>query len=368
MRILFLNWRDITNPEAGGAEVFIHEIGKRLSLKGHGVVLLCSSYKGCKKMDRLEGVEIVRKGGKYTVNFFANIYILKNRRNFDVIVDSERIPFLSPIFFKPVVCLVHQVHFKIFDVELKPVLRSIVKMVEYFILKTFYKNCEFIAVSESTKKMLHKKFGINPNKIHIVYNGVNLVCNETVKWKNPPTILYFGRIRQYKKIEDIIRAFYIVKKRINDCRLIIAGKLVDKRYWKNLKKLAEKLKVNVKFVPNVSESKKMQIFSESWIYAITSVEEGWGISVVEANSCGIPAVGYDVPGLKDSIRHGYNGLLVEFGNVEALAQTLIRLLIDEKLRKNLSENALAWAKMYSWDVSTQKFLEVLEKVWSFNRK
>ena len=195
-----------------------------------------------------------------------------------------------------------------------------------------------------------------------------MVCNESVKWENPPTILYFGRIRQYKKIEDIIRAFYIVKKRINDCRLIIAGKLVDKRYWKNLKKLAEKLKVNVKFVPNVSESKKMQIFSESWIYAITSVEEGWGISVVEANSCGIPAVGYDVPGLKDSIRHGYNGLLVEFGNVEALAQTLIRLLIDEKLRKNLSENALAWAKMYSWDVSTQKFLEVLEKVWSFNRK
>ena len=72
--------------------------------------------------------------------------------------------------------------------------------------------------------------------------------------------------------------------------------------------------------------------------------------------------------MRDSIRHGYNGLLVEFGNVEALAQTLIRLLIDEKLRKNLSENALAWAKMYSWGVSTQKFLEVLEKVCGFNRK
>jgi len=112
----------------------------------------------------------------------------------------------------------------------------------------------------------------------------------------------------------------------------------------------------------VSEKEKFELLRKSWVYVICSEKEGFGISVIEANALGTPAVGYRVSGLVDSIKDGYNGLLVEDGNIEELAKVLVNLLKDDDLRKRLSENAIEWAKQFSWDKSAEEFERVLEKV------
>ena len=74
MRILWYNWKDISNPAAGGAEVLTHEIAKRLVKNGYNITLFCASYPKCKQEEDIDGVRIIRNGGRYSVYFKAKKY------------------------------------------------------------------------------------------------------------------------------------------------------------------------------------------------------------------------------------------------------------------------------------------------------
>jgi glycosyltransferase involved in cell wall biosynthesis len=95
---------------------------------------------------------------------------------------------------------------------------------------------------------------------------------------------------------------------------------------------------------------------------VPSVREGWGISIIEANSVGTPAVGYAVPGLVDSIVDGVTGILVPPRKVEALADAAKRVLIDSYSARTFSEKAIDWSKKFSWDDAAEKFYDVLNLV------
>jgi glycosyltransferase involved in cell wall biosynthesis len=88
--------------------------------------------------------------------------------------------------------------------------------------------------------------------------------------------------------------------------------------------------------------------------------EGFGLVVIEANARGTPAVAYDVPGLSTSIRNGETGLLVENGNVSALAEAIISIIKTPELRSRLTENALNYSKQFSWDNAAKVFFDIIE--------
>ena len=75
-----------------------------------------------------------------------------------------------------------------------------------------------------------------------------------------------------------------------------------------------------------------------------------------------PCVAYDVAGLRDSVRDGETGVLVPSGDVKALANAIIEVLVDGGLRERLSRNALEWAGRFSWDKTAEEFLKVVEGV------
>ncbi|MGC9203336.1 MAG: glycosyltransferase family 4 protein, partial [Thermoproteota archaeon] len=129
---------------------------------------------------------------------------------------------------------------------------------------------------------------------------------------------------------------------------------------KNLEKIAFD---GVKFFGKVSEDDKIELLSKAWVMVNPSVREGWGLNVIEANACGTPCIAYEVPGLRDSIRNEETGLLVkEDGDIEKLAEAMIRILKDEELRMVLSENALEYSKNFSWDKTAEEFLKVVKGV------
>ena len=129
--------------------------------------------------------------------------------------------------------------------------------------------------------------------------------------------------------------------------------------------MREKLKAQnpegVKFWGYLAGEKKNDLVKKAWVIAVPGVREGWGQVVTDANALGTPAVGYNIPGLRDSIKNGYNGLLVN-PDPQALAEGLIALLKDARLREKLSRNAVEWAKQFSWDKSAEEFERVLEQV------
>jgi glycosyltransferase involved in cell wall biosynthesis len=88
------------------------------------------------------------------------------------------------------------------------------------------------------------------------------------------------------------------------------------------------------------------------------IREGWGLNIIEANALGVPSVAYSVLGLKDSVRDHSTGLLVKNGDVQAMADGLITLLADEKLRTRFSKNALKYSLNFFWDITAYEFLRI----------
>src|SRR2546428_860014 len=117
---------------------------------------------------------------------------------------------------------------------------------------------------------------------------------------------------------------------------------------------------NVKFLGRISENSKFKLYGDIRVAISPSHREGFGISVIEANSVGTPVVGWDVPGSRDSIVDGTTGLLAPFPNDIAFADRILTLLTDDHAWRHLSENAWKWARDHSWENAAKDFEKVVE--------
>jgi glycosyltransferase involved in cell wall biosynthesis len=371
MKILIFNWRDITNPQAGGAERYIHEIGRRLAKK-HETTLWCGKYPGCKKVEEIDGIKIIRNGGGIKVGFFdPTIYVLAGldylsklkAEKFDLVIDSvSGLPFFTPLFAKgPKIGILHHLHRGIFFREVSfPA--ALISYLGERTIPMLYRGVHFVTVSESSRQELID-LGLSPSKIAIIHNGVDSsLSSRKYKKSNYPHVIYFGRLKGYKRLELLIKAMKLVIKEVPDARLTIAGSGDAKT---ELTKLVKELgfgKYSVTFKGFISEKEKAELLGSAWIFVTPSSKEGWGITVIEANACGTPAIGYDVPGLRDSIKNGRTGLLVEKdGDVKALAESIVKVLENQELGRNLSKNAFEWSKNFSWDKTAGEFAKILEE-------
>ncbi len=111
----------------------------------------------------------------------------------------------------------------------------------------------------------------------------------------------------------------------------------------------------------------MRLLSESWILLSAAHHEGWGMSVMEAAAHGTPALAIDAPGIRDVISDGATGVLVrgtEEDVVPALAQAWVDLASATEQRLTMGATARAWAEKFTWDRTTDRWLELLEEVGS----
>ena len=358
MRILWINHRDPKHPMAGGAEVRLYEVARRLVKMGHEVTVISERPAGLPSGEVMDGVEIRRIGGKASIHLLAPLYVKKHGREYDVVVDdiAHAVPWYSPLVTKtPVIAQIHHVHQDVVYVELPAPLAWAISRAERTIAKIYKR---FIAVSQSTKNTLVDKLGVDPNRIAVVPNGVDLEKYRPGQKDPRPTVLWVGRIKKYKNLDHLLRAYRTVKQKVPDAQLIIIGSGDQERKMRDLAKTLG-LK-DVHFLGKIPEEEKIRWMQRAWILASTSMVEGWGMTVTEAAACGTPAVAYDVPGLRDSVRHMETGILVEPGDIEQLAEAIEMLLADSGLRNKLSENAYRYVQGFSWDKTALKFLEVIE--------
>ena len=359
-RILIFNWRDTKSVFAGGAETYIHALASRWVKEGNAVTLFTSNDGHLAPNGETDGVRIIRRGGFYAVYVIAFLYYMVHfRGKFDVIVDSENgIPFFTPLFAKePVFCLVHHIHQEVFRHSLAWPLSSFASFLEGTMMPLVYRNCNFITVSESSRREM-QKLAITKRDVEVVHPGIDSeFLTPGVKAKTP-TILYVGRLTKQKSIDILLRSFEKVTVNIKGVKLVIAG---DGDEMGNLQHLAKKLGLgdSVSFLGKVSEVHKRDLLREGWVFVSPSLIEGWGITTIEANACGTPVVASNVPGLRDSVCDGETGILVPYGDVDAFAKKITHILTDEALRRTLSQNAINWAKNFSWKMSSEKFIHIV---------
>lgn len=360
-----MSWKCIKHPWKGGAEFATYEILKRLSEKGYECVWFAPKFKGCLKEEEIEGIKIIRDFNIYTIYFNAwRKYVEEFKGKFDVVIDQVNgIPFFTPLYVKePVIMYIHHVGDVCWDYEMPFPLSKIGKYSEKMVLR-LYKNIPTVCVSPSTKKDLED---LGFKNINVVYNGCNVKPLDKLDFsiKEENSLCFVGRVTAMKRLEHAIKVVSLVKEEINDVKFYVVGRAKKEKYLCKLKNLANMLdlKNNVIFLGYLPFKERNEILRKSLIQIVTSVKEGWGLNVIEGNALGVPAVGYRVNGLVDSIKDGYNGFLVKDGNVKEMAEKVINILDDKNLLKKLSKNSIEWAKQFSWDKSAEEFEGVIKNV------
>ena len=354
MRILWFNWRDILNPEAGGAEVYTHEIMRRLSKRGHEMTLFTSRFKGCRLNENIDGVDVIREGNKYRVYLKAKDYLKDYKHHYDVIIDEINTkPFFVPEFVKEkrVIAIIHQLAREFWFYETKFPLSYIGY---YYLEKKWlskYKNTITLALSNSTKTDLEE---LGFERVFVVPPGLNISPISNVKEKEAnPTVVYMGRLTKAKLPHHALQAFSIIKHEMHNAKMWIIG---DGYLRKKLESFNTK---DVTFYRHISNEKKYDLLSRAHIILVPAVREGWGLIVTEANAMGTPAIGYDVPGLRDSIKHLKTGITVIEKTPAAMAQQTISLLRDPDRLFKYSTNALEFSRQFSWDNTVNLFEKFL---------
>lgn len=363
MRILWYNWRDIKNPDAGGAEVFTHEVCKRLVRQNgvDSVTLFTAAFEGCFLEEKIDDVRIVRRGSKYSVYSEAQEYYQQNHDHFDIVVDEINTkPFHTTSFIrdKPIVALIHQLAREFWFYEtVFPI-----NMLGYYFLENYwlgkYRNVPTITVSNSTREDL---FHLGFRNVTVVPEGLSFSALERLPEKEvKPTVLFVGRLKKAKKPDDALRAFKVIKDEVPDAKLWVVG---DGYMMGKLKSMARELfpesPDDITLFGKQTHAKKLELMSRAHVLVVPGIREGWGLVVTEANAMGTPAVAYDVPGLRDSVIHGKTGTLVTSGDHVAMAIEVVDILKDHIKRKTFANNALHFAKVFDWDVTTRHIAEKL---------
>lgn len=371
MKYLWLSWKDVGHPKAGGAEVVLDELSRRLVADGHEVTILTAMYPGGSAFETVGGVTYIRIGrNRYTHPLRALLYYLRRLRGqFDVVIEVvNTAPYLSVLFGRSAkrLLLYHQLAREVWFHEMPAGLSHVgYYAAEPTITRLLAESkVPTIAMSESTKNDL-VRFGFRDDLLHILPQGiVTAPIGDIghVKKYDQPTMLSFGTLRSMKRTIDQIRAFELAKLRLPDLQLKIAG-LADGDYGKMvLAAIAESpFKHDITYLGAVAPDARTELMQRSHLITVTSVKEGWGLIVSEAASQGTPAVVYDVDGLRDSVRHNQTGLVVPT-DPEALADGIIAMLTDEDRYATIRRSAWQWSKELTFDKSYDTFTKVVEAV------
>jgi glycosyltransferase involved in cell wall biosynthesis len=364
LRVLLLNWRDVTHPWAGGAENYAYQLGRRWAQQGMDVGWLCQKHRGAARVELMDGIRVHRVGGRFTVYpLVALMYVLWLRSRYDVIVDCENgIPFFTPLFSRlPKVLVVHHVHREIFRQYTKPPVRWLGYWLEGWLMPRVYRRTDVVAVSKSTKLEL-LRLGFRDDRITIVASGIEPSEAWPAQQTSNPTILCLGRLTRQKSIDVVIRAMPEVVRHLPDARLDIVGQGPERPL---LERLAWSLGMaqHVRFHGYVPNAAREDFLRSAWLAVCPSRLEGWGVACLEASAHGLPVVAADVAGLRDSVRNDETGVLVPYGNASVMANALVELLSDAVRRARLGAAGREWAAQHSWDASANQLRSMLVKLY-----
>lgn len=399
-------------PMINGVAMFSHNLAKGLSTRGHEVLVLCPSQTGknytkiedgvkvChlksidiriypdqinkvpprKKIFGLELPHLFYKEG-LKVSVFPSPEIKKILNNFKP--DVVHVQVSDPIGLS-VVSYARKNHIPIVTTEHNQpeVITESLKMPKSVrrpvnaLLSSYFRNrqskSDFVTMpTEQAIRNLLKKHELGI-PIAAVSNGVDLSNFKPgkapskiyEKYKIPktsPIILYIGRVDPEKKVGTIISAFNQARRVVPKARLVIIGDGVDKmRLEKMVKKLS--LENDVMFLGRVLSPDLYELYKTGTVFATASEIETQGIVLIEAAASGLPLIAVNKGAVGEVCINGKNGFLCEPGNINEIANAMIKTLSDKKLQDKFSKNSIKIAREHDLERTLDKFINIYNKV------
>ena len=387
-------------PSIGGLQNHVYNLSHELSLRGHQVTVLTSDIKniGFLKIDRAD-----RPYEKITDNFevyrfkayppeipYASAYgiippLIRKliKSNPDVInthshalIHTDITSVLSRIKKIPVVLTIHTSG----DIAARSYTTPLLKLYNNTVGKFSLKAANMIIATSPQMAEYYSRFA-NQEKICIIPNGIKFE-----RFLNMPSahlfkkdydldsrvVLFIGRLAPVKGIQYLLKATPQVLREAPDTSFVIVGGAYgDYNFQKELEKLSHKLGVNDKviFTGFISDDELLKAYSAANVFVLPTMREGLSIVTLEAMASGIPVVASNVGGLPFIVKDGVTGFLAEPENEGQLADSIIKLLLNEKLARKMGDNGKKIVRNYDWRVIAEKTEEVYkEAIELVNRK
>jgi glycosyltransferase involved in cell wall biosynthesis len=350
--ILFIAWRDLANPDAGGSEILVDRLAAGVAARGDRVTLLCGGPTGERPY------QVIRNGGTFSQFPRAPLAYLRRLRDCDLVVEvCNGMPYLAPLWCRsPVVCLVNHVHTDLWGVRFRPPLSTAGRFIETTVMPWVHRKSLFLTVSSSTSAAL-QELGVSRDRIRVICNGVEPAPPLTPR-SPEPLFLALGRLTDYKRLDVVLRLWERVRPVVGG-RLLIAGDGPEREHLETL------AGPDVIFAGRVSEEEKHRLLCAAWILLHPAMIEGWGIAVAEAAVRGTPAIGFAVPGLRDSVMNGETGLLVS--SEGQFASAWASLAIDHQTREHFGRAARERALRLHWSAAVDGFVQVADEATARTR-
>jgi glycosyltransferase involved in cell wall biosynthesis len=344
--ILFVAWRDLANPRAGGSEVLVDRLAEGMAARGDRVTLLCGGPVGA------HPYQAIRNGGTYTQFLRAPLAYHRRLSDCDLVVEvCNGMPFFAPLWSRrPTVCLVNHVHTELWALRLPAGLAAAGRFTETALMPRAHRKNLFLTVSSSTAAALGA-IGVSQDRIRQICNGV-VHPDPLTPRSAEPMFLALGRLAEYKRIDLLLRLWERVR-RVVGGRLVIAGDGPDRA---RIEALAGP---DVVIVGRVSEQEKHRLLCSAWMLLHPALIEGWGIVIAEAAIRGTPAIGFDVPGVRDSVVDGETGVLVR--SEGQFASAWASLALDLRTREALGRAARERALRLHWSAAVEGFASVADE-------
>jgi glycosyltransferase involved in cell wall biosynthesis len=362
MRFLMLSWRDPRNPRAGGAERVTEAYWAALKERGHEVYWYANEFPGCTSEETIRGIQIVRGGGSGS-SVLKAVRWYRRQPRFDLVVDQHHgIPWLAP-WWARTNCLayLHEVLGPIWSSFYKPPLNTVGRWQERAV-HWLYRNVPFWVGSESTQRALHRRGVRNVTVIHYGIDLKPLAELEPKPLKEQLELIAVSRLAPNKRIDHAILALQVLRDRGVNARLTVVG---DGDMAVQLKRLTMESETGlsdvVTFTGPLPEAEKNAQLRRSHLLIHTSVREGWGLNVLEANAMGTPAVVYPVDGLVDATIHDETGIVTKAQTPESVADGIMELLKRPERYEVYRRNACKRTEEFHWERILPKACDWLEQ-------
>lgn len=351
------------NPHLGGMEKRVRNLCERLSKKGNHVEVFTSNI-NCPKDKQLKSsnnlkINYLNSGVFANTAVIPSLFFKLMKIQADSIIHANMVDAFTPnfVYLTSKIRKIPYISHIPGDAGPKGFFSFLLEPYKKVFLSKIIRNSgAVICLNKDYKNFIIKKYNVDPKKIVIIPNATDfeIVSQVRLNRNDKKNILFVGRLSIEKNIDKIIEAFSILKDK--NILLNIVG---EGEKEKELKELVDKYNLkNINFLGRLEGEKLYKMYIKSDIFLLPSKYECFSHTLLEAMTTGIPIIASDIPGTRNVIKNGYNGLLVE-PTPEKIAEAIEKLIKNPKLREKLARNGLKEVKKYSWD----KIVEQTEKVY-----
>jgi glycosyltransferase involved in cell wall biosynthesis len=382
-------------PISGGTGAYVYYLSHSLQKLGHNVHVVARHKQDSEKIVNGINVHYIQGTGNALLRYWRfarsaskKIEGLNKQIGFDIIhanlplVPSFGIPKDSA---KALVCAVHStwkgeaiVTKRDNPKELNPNEKMMLRF--NFLLRRYEKKLmkrsdALIAVSKYTVGELTGLYGIEEEKIHVIYNGV-----DTCKFKPRPDraelrrefgleekkkiVLFVGRLYHRKGLEILLRSIPPVIQQFRNVKFAISGTGFKKKE-ESLRDLAKELEIEdyVTFLGYVPDEKLPDLYSGSDIFVLPAIYENFPFAILEAQATALPVISTKVGGIPEFLINNENGFLIDPGDPAQLTQRILTLLQDPKLAKKMgSQGRNLIEEKFAWRLITNQVIDLYHKL------